>query len=425
MTRLGEMLVSEGVLTADQLERALGIQSKEGGFLGSVLCRMHFLTEDDLTRFLGRQIGTPGIDLGRIALDPQLAQLVPPELAKAHHAVPVKLTGDVLHVAMADPYDTDAQETIAFRTGKTVKALVASLTAIERSWDELYAPRNGSAPRPSSAAQALEVDQFLSGAIDDARVVEAKAEGLEAIELDLSGDAPPIIKLVNGVLAKAIEMRASDIHVEPLEAEVRVRNRVDGALRTIASLPTNVKTSLVARIKVMAGLDISEHRFPQDGRAKVRLGAGHPVDLRISILPSQYGEKVVIRILAHGAIRDRIEDLGFSPEAVDRVRTALESPCGMLLTTGPTGSGKTTTLYTFLKYLNSEDRNLVTAEDPIEYHLDGITQVPVRPSIGYTFDLALRAFLRQDPDVIMVGEMRDFETAAVAVKAALTGHLVL
>jgi type IV pilus assembly protein PilB len=418
MAKLGEMLLAEGLLSADQLQGALAVQARDGGFLGSILVSHGMISEVQLAEVLSRQAGAPQVDLETVPVDPKLVRLLAEPLARKHLCVPVKLNGQVLHVAMADPTDADAIEQLSFRTGKTVKALVAGPTAIERAWARLYG--DGAA-----AAEAFaNLDKVLSSAIDDVKVLDQKAEE-KASDLKVGADDPPVIKLVNAILLKAVEMGASDIHMEPLEDGYRVRYRIDGVLHPVMELPAAVRMNVASRIKIVSHMDIAERRLPQDGRLMISLGAKGNYDFRVSCLPAIHGEKIVIRILGQGSLKGAVAELGFRGKALADVENAIQNPYGMVLVTGPTGSGKTTTLYTMLSVLNQPDVNIVTAEDPVEYHIKGITQVAVKPHIGYTFDMALRAFLRQDPDVILVGEMRDYETAAIAVKAALTGHLVL
>ncbi len=420
MAKLGEMLIAEKLITSEQLDAALAAQKKEGGFLGAVLVSQGAIRETKLVEALARQSGASLVDLDKVTLDPELGKLVPEALAKRVGCIPVKLNGHVLHVAMANPADDSAIEQLSFQSKKTVKPLVATYTSISKSWGKLY---NGAAVKDNKAFANL--DKVLSSAIDEVKVLDEGREEAKVTDLQMGADDPPIIKLVNGILLKSINMRASDIHFEAFEDSYRVRFRIDGVMQPIMELPAAVKTTVASRIKIMSGMDIAEHRLPQDGRIQIALGNNVSYDFRVNCLPAIFGEKIVIRILGQGNLKANVDELGFRGKALDDVKNSLQNPFGMILVTGPTGSGKTTTLYTMLNVLNQPDVNIVTAEDPVEYNMKGITQVLVRPNIGYTFDAALRAFLRQDPDVILVGEMRDYETSAIAVKAALTGHLVL
>ncbi len=435
MAKLGEMLLSEGLITKEQIDRALAAQQKDGGFLGAILIHQKVLSEKQLVDVLVRQTGTPAVDLETIDFPAVLADLLPANMARKYQCVPVKENGNMLHVAMANPEDDRAIDAIAFKTGRTIKRLVAGPQSIEKAWGKLYpkgaveelsqSQMRGKSDAANGKAELKELDKFISGAVDTVEVVDQKKDDAGPHNLDMGASDPPIIKLINGLLMKAVSMRASDIHVEPFEKELRVRLRVDGVLHKILELPPQFRHSVGSRIKIMAGLDIAERRIPQDGRVKVLLEKKTPIDFRVSVLPGVYGEKVVIRVLGQGSLKAGVHELPFNKHAMQDVQDSLRNPYGMILVTGPTGSGKSTTLYTMLTQLNQMDVNIVTAEDPVEYNLPGITQVNVRPGIGFTFDMALRSFLRQDPDIIMVGEMRDYETAAIAVKAALTGHLVL
>ncbi len=434
MAKLGEMLLSEGLATSEQIDRALAVQKKDGGFLGALLVKQGVFTEKQLVDVLVRQTGTPAVDLDGVQFSAVLSELLPMSLAKKHLCAPVQETGSVLSVAMVNPEDDRAIDAIAFKTGRTIKRLVAGPQSMERAWARLY-PKGSEAPGHGSGRVKHEVndakatletlDKFISGAVDSVEVVDQKKDDSGPVGLEMTGSDPPIIKLINGLLMKAVSMRASDIHVEPFEKELRIRFRVDGVMHKVLELAPALRHSVASRIKIMAGLDIAERRIPQDGRVKVLLDKKTPVDFRVSVLPSVHGEKIVIRILGQGSLKAGVHELPFNKHAMRDAQEALRNPYGMILVTGPTGSGKSTTLYTMLTQLNQMDVNIVTAEDPVEYNLAGITQVNVRPGIGFTFDMALRSFLRQDPDIIMVGEMRDYETAAIAVKAALTGHLVL
>jgi type IV pilus assembly protein PilB len=449
MARLGDMLVSEGLLTKEQLDEALQAQKAGGGFLGDVLLQKRLLTEPQLVEVLARQTGSPAIDVSAVEPEPDVVAKVPADLARRHRCVPVKQNGKIIHVAMVNPQDDRALDDLSFKTGCTIKTFVAGPQAIEAALARVYG--DGAAKAATAAAAPAEkkakpaargdgrkapkalptlkaLDTLVAEAVD--QVVEADPrkeaddEG-EVVDLEAHSGESPVVRLVNALLVKSVLMRASDVHIEPQEKSVRVRFRIDGALVEVASLPAHVRQALLSRIKIMSNMDIAERRIPQDGRIKIRMTETQAVDFRVNALPSVHGEKIVLRLLGQGQLSKSIEDLGFSGRNLELMREAVRNPFGMILVTGPTGSGKNTKLYTILSELNDGEVNIVTAEDPVEYHLAGITQVNVRAAIGFTFDVALRAFLRQDPDIILVGEVRDFETAAIATKAALTGHLVL
>jgi type IV pilus assembly protein PilB len=413
MPRLGEILLQTGLITPAQLAQALAQQKVEGGRLGTILIKLGCLTEEQVVQALGEKFRIPYIDLDRHAIDAALLQLIPAEIAQRHLVFPVSKTGTTLTLAMADPVSAFAVEDIRFMTGLKVELVVATESGVRRAIDRFY-----------EDAESLQT-------------VIARMEGVGTEVMDEPGDLnvtigelrqaveeAPVIKLVNLMLAEAIRRGASDIHAEPFAKTFRVRFRIDGVLYEVMSPPMHLKNAIISRLKIMAELDISERRLPQDGRLKVKF-KGHEVDFRVSTLPTLFGEKVVMRLLDKSHLMLDMTKLGFEPQALAAFEEAIHAPYGMLLVTGPTGSGKTTTLYSALDRLNQLETNVMTAEDPVEFNLRGINQVQIRESIGLTFAAALRAFLRQDPDVIMVGEIRDYETAEIAVKAALTGHLVL
>ncbi|MGE4158938.1 MAG: GspE/PulE family protein, partial [Planctomycetota bacterium] len=467
MAKLGEMLVNEGLITPEQLQEALSIQQRKKSFLGETLIEQKFLTEDQLLDVLTRQTGSPIIDLGEMSFDKELAKLIPWDMARKHNCLPVKVTGKILHVAMTDPTNALAIDDIAFRTNKTVKTFLTGVKALKYGWEQIYGFKDESAKikknldadeaallnknaasdnkmaisskdwaapdgeEDAGVPQEMEqvnIDQFddiVGAALDDIEVVKDKDEKRNTLSLSVAAEAPPIIKMVNGILLKAIEMGASDIHIEPFEKIYRVRFRIDGVLHQVMNLPVSVKNAVTSRLKIMSEIDITERRIPQDGRIKIKIARGKSMEFRVSSLPTVFGEKVVMRLLGQGKLGKHVNELGFSDKQLADVTEAVNNPYGMILVTGPTGSGKSTTLYTALNMLNEPDTNIVTAEDPVEFNLPGINQVMVKPAIGFTFEAALRSFLRQDPDIIMVGEMRDLETAAIGIKAALTGHLVM
>jgi type IV pilus assembly protein PilB len=452
MAKLGEMLLREGLITQDQLQDALETQQRMPNYLlGDILVRKGILQESELVDVIVRQTGHRPVDLDKVELDPDLKLLVPQGMAVECRCVPFKKNKSLLCVAMVDPEDTGAINRLSSATSCTIKPFVVGPSTLERAMKRLY----GKDINPGSQGnfekegglsdtwnfQGMNSD-VTSVEVDDRNVDDAMRAALEEVsEEEDTGQRPrrsftdivdiddhersPIIRLVNSLLSKAVQMNASDIHIEPFEDSVRVRLRIDGVLIKIVNFPTNVLSGVVSRIKVMANMDIAEKRIPQDGRLKARFNNGMTVDFRVNTLPGVYGEKVVLRVLGQGMMMNEISQLGLRSEGYRQLMEAIKNPFGMILVTGPTGSGKTTTLYTILQQLNKEDVNIVTAEDPVEYRIKGITQVNVKPAIGFTFDMALRAFLRQDPDIIMVGEIRDYETAAIAIRAALTGHLVL
>ena len=410
--RLGDMLVKAALITREQLNQALQQQQTGGGRIGGNLVKLGFISEDDITSFLSRQYGVPSINLSHFEIDATVIKLIPSEIAQKHQVIPINRTGNVLTVAMADPSNIFAIDDIKFMTGFKVEPVVAAETSIKNSINKYY----------DSAGL---VEDIMKGFDDkDVEALREEDDNVNAAELGKAAEDAPVVKLVNLILTDAIKKGASDIHIEPYEKSFRVRYRVDGMLYDVMQPPLRLKAAITSRIKIMAQLDIAERRLPQDGRIKIKM-AGKEMDYRVSTLPTLFGEKVVMRLLDKGNLQLDMTKLGFSPETLTDFETGLLMPFGMVLVTGPTGSGKTTTLYSALNRLNTVDTNIMTAEDPVEFNLPGINQVQTKAEIGLTFAAALRSFLRQDPDVIMVGEIRDYETAEIAVKAALTGHLVL
>ncbi|OIQ10973.1 GspE/PulE family protein [Neomoorella thermoacetica] len=400
--RLGDLLIEAGMLTPAQLEQALQEQKRSGERLGKVLIRLGFITEASMLEVLEFQLGIPKVVLADYHLDPEVVRLVPEGLARRYQAIPIRLDGNRLLVAMADPLNLVALDDLRLVTGKEIMPAIAAEKEIEAALSRFWQRE----PVTSMSEVAAAVAAAESG---------GRAGGTEGA---------PAVRLVNSFIQQAIQTRASDIHIEPQEGEVRVRLRVDGLLRELTRLPLGVLSSLISRIKIMAGMDIAEKRLPQDGRFQFTLGK-RSVDLRVSSLPTVYGEKIVLRLLDQEAMLLPLDDLGFLPAIKERFESLIHSSYGMLLITGPTGSGKTTTLYATLNILSSPEKNIITIEDPVEYLLPGINQVRVNPKAGLTFASGLRSILRQDPDIIMVGEIRDRETADIAVRAATTGHLVL
>src|SRR3954462_2557208 len=417
--RLGDLLVKEKVISQEQLEQALKTQRESNCRLGSALVRLGFLSEEDVTNFLSRQYGVPAINLSYFEIDPAVVKLIPHETARRYQILPLSRVGASLTIAMVDPTNVFAMDDIKFMTGFNIEPVVASESAIMEAIEKAY----------GGAAQESNVDELLASMGDEADVeLQAEQDDLDLAELEKSADEAPIVKLVNIVMTDAVKRGASDIHIEPYEKEYRVRFRIDGVLQHIMSPPMKLKDAITSRIKIMAKMDISEKRLPQDGRIMLKMQIGgkkKQLDFRVNCLPTLWGEKVVMRLLDKENLRLDMTKLGFEPESLEKFQRAVLKPYGMVLVTGPTGSGKTNTLYSSVSLLNKPDTNIMTAEDPVEFQLHGVNQVQMKESIGLNFAASLRAFLRQDPNVILVGEIRDFETAEIAIKAALTGHLVL
>ena len=420
--RLGDLLVRERIITPEQLEKALRAQRENGPHarLGSMLVALGFVTDEEVTNFLSRQYGVPAINLQYFEIDPSVVKLIPEETAKRYQILPLSRVGASLTIAMVDPTNVFAMDDIKFMTGFNIEPVVASESAIADAIQKAYG--NGSVAGEN-------VDELLASMGEEADVeLQAEQDEIDLSELEKSADEAPIVKLVNIILSDAVKKGASDIHIEPYEREYRVRFRIDGVLQPIMSPPLKLKDAITSRIKIMAKMDISEKRLPQDGRIMLRMqiaGKKKQLDFRVNCLPTLWGEKVVLRLLDKENLRLDMTKLGFEPESLGKFQRAVLKPYGMVLVTGPTGSGKTNTLYSSVSLLNKPDTNILTAEDPVEFQLHGVNQVQMKESIGLNFAAALRAFLRQDPNVILVGEIRDFETAEIAIKAALTGHLVL
>jgi type IV pilus assembly protein PilB len=413
VARLGELLLKANLITRDQLEQAVAQQKVEGGRLGTILVKLGLVQEEDVSRYLGEQYGIPYIDLDKQTVAPEVIRLIHPGIVQKHSVIPIAKAGTTLTMAMADPTNVFAVDDIKFMTGLKVDLKVATESAIKRAIDRFY--------------DSSETLQNVMASIEDAgmEVMEDQEDAnLNIGDLRQAVEEAPVVKLVNLILAEAIKKGASDIHAEPYEKTFRVRFRIDGLLYQVMTPPMSLKNALISRLKIMASLDISERRLPQDGRMKVKY-KGREVDFRVSTLPTLFGEKVVMRLLDKSSLKLDLAKLGFEPKALADFEEAIRAPYGMILVTGPTGSGKTTTLYSALDRLNQPETNIMTAEDPVEFNIKGINQVQIRENIGLNFAAALRSFLRQDPDVIMLGEIRDRETAEIGVKAALTGHLVL
>jgi type IV pilus assembly protein PilB len=425
--RLGELLLREKRVTPVQLQEALNYQRTNGGRLGASLVRLGIITDDDIAAAISRQVGVPSIKLAEFDLDPAVVRLISGESAMKYTALPVSRSGTTLTLAMADPTNVFAMDDIKFMTGLHVEPVVASETAIREAITRYFGARPESAPPPRAADLATRALEEL-GTHDDSLEVVADTEEIDAASLERQGGEAPIIKLVNALMLSAIQKGASDIHIEPYEKDMRIRFRIDGQLQAVMTPALKFRDAIISRIKIMARLDIAEKRLPQDGRIKARFvdrGRNRDIDFRVSVLPTLFGEKVVLRLLDPDGLQLDMARLGFEDAALARFQHAIRKPWGMVLVTGPTGSGKTNTLYSSLAQINTPGVNIMTAEDPVEFNLPGVNQVPVREAIGLSFAGVLRSFLRQDPNIILVGEIRDSETASIAVKAALTGHLVL
>ncbi len=428
--RIGELLLKEKRITPEQLQEVLSYQKTNGGKLGLNLVKLGFVKDEDITALLSKQYGVPSINLTQFEIDPAVIKLIPAETAQKYQIIPLSRAGATLTIAMTDPTNVFAMDDIKFMTGYNVEPVVASEGAVSDALDKYYPTQ---VKKVDSGPSALEM---ATKALEDMPMVDegtdvevlAELEEISAEALQRQGEDAPVIKLVNVILMSAIQKGASDIHIEPYEKELRVRYRIDGILYNIMAPPMKFRDAISSRIKIMSKLDIAEKRLPQDGRIKIRFadnGAAKDIDFRVSCLPTLFGEKIVMRLLDKDKLMLDMTKLGFESESLKRFEVAIEKPWGMVLVTGPTGSGKTNTLYSSIARINKPDTNIMTAEDPVEFNLPGINQVQVRENIGLNFAAALRAFLRQDPNIILVGEIRDFETAEIAVKAALTGHLVL
>jgi type IV pilus assembly protein PilB len=445
--RIGELLLKEKRITPEQLQQALAGQKANGGTLGYNLVKMGFVKDEEITALLSKQYGIPSINHAQFQIDPAVVKLVPAETAQKYQVIPLSRSGASLTIAMTDPTNVFAMDDIKFMTGYNVEPVVASEIAITEAVQKYYPTKAGSAKggaagKPGApggagastvgmsaldmATKGLEELQALDNS-GDVEVLEELQE-ISAEALAKEGEAAPVVRLVNVVLMSAIQKGASDIHIEPYEKELRIRYRIDGILYNIMNPPMKFRDAISSRVKIMSKLDIAEKRLPQDGRIKIRFtdnGQQKEIDFRVSVLPTLFGEKIVMRLLDKDKLMLDMTRLGFEQESLTKFEAAIMRPWGMVLVTGPTGSGKTNTLYSSISKINTPETNIMTAEDPVEFNLVGVNQVQIRESIGLNFAAALRSFLRQDPNIILVGEIRDFETAEIAVKAALTGHLVL
>ncbi len=418
--KLGELLLKAQLVNQQQLNKALEEQKSTGGKLGEILQRLGFVTEDDIIECLSHQFGVPSINLRHFEIDPGVAKIIPVDLARKYNVIPVNKTGATLTLAMTDPTNIFAMDEITFMTGYRVEPVVASEEAIRERIDRNF-----------GSSRELELKKVMEDltTVDEAALeLMEEEEELDVAKLAEESQEAPVVRLVNIMLTDAIKRGASDIHVEPYEKSYRVRYRIDGLLREVMNPPQRLKDAITSRIKVLAKLDIAEKRLPQDGRIKLKAkieGRMRELDFRVSVLPTLHGEKVVLRLLDKENLRLDMTKLGFEKSSLKKFEDNILKPYGMVLVTGPTGSGKTNTLYSALQRVNVPETNIMTAEDPVEFQLPGVNQVQMKDSIGLNFAAALRSFLRQDPNIILVGEIRDFETAEIAIKAALTGHLVL
>ncbi|MBN2808757.1 MAG: type IV-A pilus assembly ATPase PilB [Deltaproteobacteria bacterium] len=410
--RIGELLVNARLITREQLAQALSEQKTNPGRLGSTLVRLGFLNNNDLVNFLSVQFGVPAVNLHDFSISKEVLDLIPSDLINKYHILPINRIGSTLIIAICDPTDLSAIDDIKFITGYNIEITVASEISIKEAIDRFY---------DSSSM----LDDIIAEFDDSEFELVQDSDEVNALELRKETEDAPVIRLVNKIMVDAIRRGASDIHIEPYEKFFRVRYRIDGVLYEIMKPPMKLKNAILSRIKIMSELDIAERRLPQDGRIKMKLGKGSSMDMRVSVLPTLFGEKIVLRLLDQSNLQLDMTKLGLEPAMLKLVEDAIHQPYGLILVTGPTGSGKTTTLYSALSELNKISDNIMTAEDPVEFNLAGINQVQIRESIGLTFAAALRSFLRQDPDIILVGEMRDIETAEISIKASLTGHLVL
>src|SRR2546422_6492926 len=415
--RIADVLIEEGLLLPNQLEEAIGIQKAEGGRLLKVLTDRQFVTEQDMVCSMGRCLNTPPVNLARLRVPEEVMSLVPREMAKANRLVPVARLDGKLFVAMADPTNVLAVDDLKRRVQLEIVPMIATERAVTDALSGVHGTGNMTEVMKQVSEQAVQAG-------DSVEVHGAKREEIDLDRLAHDSEDAPVIKIVNLILAQAVKEKASDIHIEPFHNTLKLRYRIDGELMPAESPPKALQLAITSRVKILAGLNIAERRLPQDGRFRIRV-LGKEIDLRISILPTAHGEKIVIRILDKASLTGSIDQMGMDSDTLSKFKKAIDAPHGMILVTGPTGSGKTTTLYSVLKELNNPQYNIVTVEDPIEYELNGINQVSVRNDIGLDFASALRSILRQDPDIVMVGEIRDNETADIAVKAALTGHQVL
>ncbi len=410
-SRLGELLVKENLITPEQLKKAIEEQKAGGGRLGTSLTKLGFVSDEELLSFLSKQYNVPAINLDEFDIEKDIVRKIPENIARKHMILPVNQTGSTLIIATSDPTNLSIIDEIKFLTGYNVEFVAATEAAIKKAIEKYF-------------EVSTDYQEILNEAAEEYEVI-GDDDNIDVKSLEKASEEAPVIKLVNSVLNDAIKKGASDIHIEPYEKSFRIRFRIDGMLYEIMKPPISLKNAIASRLKIMAKLDIAERRRPQDGRIKIRLSDGKEIDFRVSVLPTLFGEKIVLRLLDKSNLQLDMTKLGFNEKQLKDFKDAVHKPYGMVLVTGPTGSGKTTTLYSALSELNQVSKNVSTAEDPVEYNIPGINQVQMHEEIGLNFAASLRSFLRQDPNIIMVGEIRDYETAEIAVKAALTGHLVL
>lgn len=434
MEKIGELLLREKIISLEQLRKAIEEQKITGGRLGSTIVNLGFIKEQELINFLSKQYGVPAVNLRDLEIDSRISKLVPFEVCEKYKLIPINKAGSTLIVAIADPSNIFAIDDVKFLTGYSVEVVVASEAAIKEAIEREFKRKTQKDERDEEPTPTIEEAQIEEPSLEEAVSLLEEVEDVEVVqeeeevnvsELQRATEDAPVVKLVNAILHEAIKRRASDIHVEPYEKQFRVRFRIDGVLYEIMKPPMKLKNAIVSRLKILSNLDIAERRLPQDGRIKLKISGGKEMDFRVNTLPTLFGEKVCLRLLDKSNLQLDMTKLGFDEDQLKLFKEAIYRPYGMVLVTGPTGSGKTTTLYSALSELNKITENISTAEDPVEYNLLGINQVQMNEAIGLNFANVLRAFLRQDPDIIMVGEIRDFETAEIAIKAALTGHLVL
>ena len=421
--KIGDMLLKAGLISGEQLDKALAEQKGSGSRLGSILVKQGFISEDEIVQFLSKQFNVPAVNLREYKIDPSLIKLVPSQIAQKYGILPLSRLGRVLTIAAVNPNDALALEDIKFSTGFDVKPVVASEAAIWEAIDKQY----GSAGMLEDMMKSLQQEEQVTEGLDgDLEVLEEekKDDGDSASEMSAAIENSPAAKLINSLIAEAVKRRASDIHIEPYEKDMRVRMAVDGSLHEVMQPPLRMKASLVARVKIISKLKVEEKRLPQDGRIRMNV-LDKPIDIRVSIIPTAYGEKIAMRVLDRTSVSFDIHKFGFGEKALKDLLKGVHTPFGIVLITGPTGSGKTTTMYACIEELNEPDTNIMTAEEPVEFSLAGVNQVAVKEEGGTTFAAALKAFLRQDPNIIMVGEIRDKETAEMAIRSSLTGHLVM
>ncbi|MFH1856311.1 MAG: ATPase, T2SS/T4P/T4SS family [Candidatus Omnitrophota bacterium] len=410
--KLQEILIESRLIAQDALDSAVQTQRQRGGTLSKILVEQGSVSEHQLMVVLGEQLGLPPINLSKVKIDPQTIKLIPEHIARYYQVIAISKMGETITVVMADPLNIFALDDIKVLTGKNVRAILATPTEIMKAIETYYAPEQ------EKMSEVIAADEA-----EDLKIIREKEE-IDIGELAKSIKEAPVVKMVNLILIEAIKRRASDIHIEPYEDKLRVRYRIDGVLQEVFSPPKKIQNAILARVKIMSKLNITQRRLPQDGRFKIRFESKE-IDFRVSVLPIQFGEKIVLRALDKSSLQTGLDKAGFLPQPLKVLQEAISKPFGLILVTGPTGSGKSTTLYSVINQLNSPERNIITVEDPVEYQVEGITQIHVKPEIGLTFAAALRSLLRQSPDVVMVGEIRDYETADTAIKASLTGQLIL